>query len=96
MSKIYNQGKRIVLAFILTFLLSFCVLTNLESVSAETSTETSVASVSGLEGVGTQESPYLIKTTSDLEWFRDDVNAGNDYAGMYIQLYMVKLIKNMN
>ncbi len=32
------------------------------------------------EGEGSQQSPFLIKTASDLVWFRDHVNAGNTTA----------------
>ena len=32
------------------------------------------------EGEGSQQSPFLIKTASDLAWFRDHVNAGNKTA----------------
>ena len=39
-----------------------------------------------LDGAGTEESPYLIKSLDDLKWFRDDVNAGNNYDGKVIAL----------
>ena len=32
------------------------------------------------QGEGSQQSPFLIKTASDLAWFRDHVNAGNKTA----------------
>lgn len=39
-----------------------------------------------LEGLGTEESPYLINNIDELKWFRDDVNAGNTYDDKYIKL----------
>ena len=41
-----------------------------------------------LQGEGTEENPYLINDISDLEFFRDDVNAGNKnkYQGKYVKL----------
>ena len=39
-----------------------------------------------LNGEGTAESPYLINNLYELKGFRDQVNAGNNYAGKYIQL----------
>ena len=40
----------------------------------------------GLSGEGTEESPYLINNLDDLKWFRDDVNAGNNYKGKFVKL----------
>ena len=42
--------------------------------------------VTGLEGEGTEENPYLINNLAELKWFRDDVNGGNKYTGKYIKL----------
>ncbi len=42
--------------------------------------------VTGLEGEGSVDSPYLIDTLDELKWFRDDVNAGNTYSGKYVKL----------
>lgn len=42
--------------------------------------------VSGLKGEGTETSPYLINNLDELKWFRDDVNAGNTYKGVYVSL----------
>ena len=39
-----------------------------------------------LQGEGTEANPYLINNISDLEFFRDYVNAGNNYAGKYVKL----------
>ena len=39
-----------------------------------------------LNGEGTAESPYLINNLYELKGFRDQVNAGINYAGKYIQL----------
>jgi len=39
-----------------------------------------------LEGEGTAEVPYQISSKTELEDFRDSVNAGNTYAGVYFQL----------
>lgn len=39
-----------------------------------------------LEGEGTEENPYLIKSLDDLKVFRDDVNSGNTYDGEYVEL----------
>ena len=38
------------------------------------------------KGEGTAESPYLINNLDDLKWFRDDVNAGNNYKDKYVKL----------
>lgn len=40
----------------------------------------------GLAGEGTEANPYLINDISDLEFLRDDVNAGNNYQGKYVAL----------
>ena len=50
-----------------------------------------VLSSKSLEGEGTAENPYLIETLKDLKFFRDDVNAGNTYAGK-----TVKVINNID
>lgn len=42
--------------------------------------------VTGLEGSGTAEDPYLITNIDELKWFRDDVNSGNTYNGKYVKL----------
>ena len=47
--------------------------------------------IANLLGEGTAENPYLIETLKDLKFFRDDVNAGNTYAGK-----TVKVINNIN
>ena len=40
----------------------------------------------GLKGTGTEADPFLIEDLDDLKWFRDDVNAGNSYAGQFVKL----------
>ena len=40
----------------------------------------------GLKGEGTAEDPYLIEDLDDLKWFRDDVNNGNNYSGLYVKV----------
>ena len=47
---------------------------------------TEATDVTGLAGEGTKTSPYLISTLAELEWFRDDVNAGNNYSEKYVKL----------
>ena len=42
--------------------------------------------VADLEGEGTEASPFLITNLDELKWFRDDVNAGNSYAGKFVKL----------
>ena len=42
--------------------------------------------VTGLSGTGTATDPFLINNIKELEWFRDDVNAGNNYNGKYVKL----------
>ena len=42
--------------------------------------------VLSLAGEGTEAAPYQINNLEELVWFRDDVNAGNNYSGKYIQL----------
>ena len=44
-----------------------------------------------LEGDGSESNPYLISTLEELEFFRDDVNGGNNYA-----LKKVKLTADIN
>ena len=39
-----------------------------------------------LAGEGTADSPYQINNLTELEFFRDSVNAGNNYAGKVVQL----------
>lgn len=45
-----------------------------------------VVSKIGLSGEGTAEAPFVITCLEDLEWFRDDVNAGNDYYKKVVKL----------
>ena len=45
-----------------------------------------VASFTILEGDGSEGSPYLIKTTGDLDAFAISVNNGNDYSEEYFKL----------
>ena len=40
----------------------------------------------GLNGEGTAASPYLINRVEELKFFRDAVNAGNNYAGKFVKL----------
>ena len=47
--------------------------------------------IADLLGEGTAENPYLIETLKDLKFFRDDVNAGNTYAGK-----TVKVVNNID
>ena len=42
--------------------------------------------VGDLEGEGMEAAPYLIKNHAELEYFRNSVNAGNNYAGKYVAL----------
>ncbi len=42
--------------------------------------------ITGLEGEGTKESPYVISSLEELVWFRDDVNKGNSYSGKFVKL----------
>ena len=42
--------------------------------------------VNGLFGTGTVADPYVINNVTDLKWFRDQVNAGNNYDDKYIAL----------
>lgn len=46
----------------------------------------SADTVESLSGEGTVEAPYQIGSVAELEWFRDDVNAGNTYSGKYVEL----------
>ena len=41
---------------------------------------------SAFNGEGTEDNPYLIETVSDLVFFRDRVNGGNNYAGKHVKL----------
>ena len=50
-----------------------------------------VREVTGLEGLGTEDDPYLINDYFDLAWFRDNVNTytqdgSNQYRGKYVKL----------
>ena len=45
-----------------------------------------VATFTKLEGEGTSDHPYLIKSISDLNALAASVNNGNDYEGVYFQL----------
>ena len=40
----------------------------------------------GLSGTGTEADPFLITSLEDLIWFRENVNAGNSYAGQFVKL----------
>ncbi len=48
------------------------------------------------KGSGTQNDPFVISTASQLAYFRDSVNAGNDYSGKYICLSQSIKITNIN
>ena len=48
-------------------------------------TENTVAS-SKLEGEGTKSAPYLINNEADFLYFKQSVEAGNDYKGLYVEL----------
>ena len=39
-----------------------------------------------LDGEGTEESPYIIETVAQLCKFKDEVNGGNSYSGVYFSL----------
>jgi len=54
------------------------------------------AAVTGLSGEGTAASPYLINNLAELEWFRDDVDAGNQYLGKYVKLTADIDLKGIN
>ena len=43
-------------------------------------------SVQDWKGDGTEASPFIISTPSQLNAFADDVNSGNDYKGKYVKL----------
>ena len=45
-----------------------------------------VAEVESVNGDGSKENPYIISNYAELCYFRDDVNAGNTYAGKYVVL----------
>ena len=47
-----------------------------------------------LQGEGTEASPYVINNLEDLKFFRDDVNAGNNYAGKYIKVTATEIDLN--
>ena len=57
-----------------------------EGLVAKQNADGSYGIVEGLRGTGTQADPYVIGSLTDLKWFRDDVNAGNTYAGKYVVL----------
>lgn len=38
-----------------------------------------------LQGEGTKESPYLVSSVSDMEYFRDLVNSGKSFSGEYVR-----------
>ncbi len=42
--------------------------------------------IADIEGEGTAENPYLIGSLEELKWFRDDVNAGNNYSKKVVKL----------
>ncbi len=42
--------------------------------------------LTGVSGEGTEEAPYLISSPAEFKWFRDNVNAGNTYEGLYVEL----------
>ncbi len=44
------------------------------------------SSVVSLTGEGNSDNPYLISNLEELEFFRNDVNNGNDYDGKYVKL----------
>ena len=54
--------------------------------TAGTITGTVDTVVTGLPGTGTEADPYLVTNLDELKWFRDDVNAGNTYAGKYVKV----------
>ena len=44
------------------------------------------AAATSLAGSGTAEAPYTINNLAELIWFAEDANAGNNYAGKFVQL----------
>ena len=64
---------------------SATIIKDKTSVFSGNALENAVVS-SGLRGEGTKANPYLISNLAELEYFRDDVNAGNNYAGKYVKL----------
>ena len=44
-----------------------------------------------IEGSGTEADPYLIKSLDNLKKFRDNVNAGDTYAGKYIKVVAAEI-----
>ena len=42
--------------------------------------------VTGLKGTGSAEDPYLINNLDELNWFRDNANAGNSFSGKTVKL----------
>ena len=68
------------IAKILCFVLSLALVFSIVGIS--TFADESI----GLSGEGTAENPYLINNLADLITFRDEVNAGNGFAGQYVKL----------
>jgi len=68
-----------ILASLLCIMMVFCMMPGMAFAEEN-------AAVTGLSGEGTEVSPYLINNLDELKWFRDDVNAGNNYSGKYVQL----------
>ncbi len=59
-----------------------CVRTNSIQMPGQ---ETHV-SLYALDGTGTEEAPYLINNTNDMDYLASRVNSGNSYEGKYVEL----------
>ena len=44
------------------------------------------AEITGFDGEGTEESPYLIKSAADMQRLAETVNGGNDCSGIYFKM----------
>ena len=55
-------------------------------VTAEITEEGIVIKENNLEGEGTKANPYIVSSLTELELFRNKVNAGDNHAGKYVKL----------
>ncbi len=79
-----TNKKRIISILVALAVLSTSLLLGLPTVVSGDVWDGSASS--SLEGSGTAEEPYLIKTGADLAYFAGSVNGGNDYTGKYLKL----------
>lgn len=85
--RIFTIFESLALCFACVFSTCLNVSKKVDNVSSEDeSTATKVASPLGLSGDGTEESPYLITSSTDLTAFSTSIKGGETFSGKYLKV----------